>query len=591
MLREISAAGKRERSGALDVEWEGARATFFFMFGHPSHLVFEAADGRKLDGADALDALVDQLPTDFRVAPWRRARVTADTLHCSADDLRGLFQPPAGPDSNGHSAGPHPAGAAAPDGELQPVPEALQPVAPAPPTATEQPQFGFNDFPLLPLGTVLWSDAASNVFNLDSVVPHLRDSLLVLHGQTCQAAALIAGGAIVDAVWVNATVGLLDQEAARALMSSTEGTLTAYRIDDPRLVSALPMLWRAPRLGAALPTAWLYTDDFVAEVRTSGRSCGLLVKSADSGAALFDRGELVAVYTAEHRLPVTSKAALRSLLHAPGALVQVIGQPGPYTAADELADEPSAAAATAAEVTTSPPTPADPVPDTAMQTAPDEAAAADEPTTAEAEMAETDATPPSTVDAKADSGSRRPVDDAIANTDGLALIEPSSNGAGVSMNGASAATATDEPTRADDVLANGEDPQPSSQPASEPVADRAPFEPPVFTIGSRSPERVPELTEMDRVDARQAREFVPPRVDVDIDALRGELTAIAVAWLGADDAAPVASAIGATRPGVDDFVLSIAAIAAMEIPGHETAVVRAMAREMHFRASEVLCGV
>ncbi len=56
MLREISAAGDRERTGALDVEWDGAHATLFFMFGHPSHVVFETAEGRKLDGEAALDA-------------------------------------------------------------------------------------------------------------------------------------------------------------------------------------------------------------------------------------------------------------------------------------------------------------------------------------------------------------------------------------------------------------------------------------------------------------------------------------------------------------------------------------------------------
>ena len=98
-------------------------------------------------------------------------------------------------------------------------------------------------------------------------------------------------------------------------------------------------------------------------------------------------------------------------------------------------------------------------------------------------------------------------------------------------------------------------------------------------------------TGMTGVEAREATEFVPARLDIDVDALRTELTDIATVWLGEDDAAPVAEAIGAARPGVDDFVSTIRAIGAMEIPGHESAVVRAMAREMHYRASEVLCGV
>ena len=548
MPRAISAAGDRERSGALDVEWEGARATFVFMFGHPSHLVFEAADGRKLDGADALDALVEELPSDFRVAPWRRAMVTDETLHSSAEDLRGTvratcrrrFQRTL---RRARHGGGRRAGRRTPTRLRGCAAGGAGAVAshPAPP-------FGFNDFPLLPLGTVLWSDAVSNVVDLEAVVPHLPESLLVLEGPTCRAAALIAGGAIVDAVWVNATGGLLGEEAARALMSTTEGTLTAHRIDDPRLVSAVRMLWRGPRVAAGLPSAWLRTDEIVAEVRASGRSCGLLVDSADPGAALFDRGELVAVYTAEHRWPATSKAALRSLLHAPGALVQVIGQPGPYATAGELGEEP--------------PMLEDPVADPETQAAPDEAVAA-----------------------------VRSTDDAMADTDGLAPIEPSSNGAGVSMNGASPASAVDEPAPADDDPASAEDSQPSSQPAAEPAAGHMYFEPAVFSIASLSPKSSPEPMAMEQVEAREAMEFVPARLDIDVDALRSELTAIAVEWLGADDSVPVATAISGARAGVDDFVAAITAIGAMEIPGHETAVVRAMAREMHFRATEVLCGV
>jgi hypothetical protein len=102
---------------------------------------------------------------------------------------------------------------------------------------------------------------------------------------------------------------------------------------------------------------------------------------------------------------------------------------------------------------------------------------------------------------------------------------------------------------------------------------------------------VEELQSDQATEAREVREFVPPRLEIDIDGLRAELTAIAVTWLGADDAAAVAAAIDATRPGVDDFVSTIASIGAMEIPNHENAVLRAMAREMHYRATEVLCGV
>ena len=322
MLREISAAGDRERTGALDVEWEGARVTLFFMFGHPSHVVFENADGRNLVGEPALDAFVAELPTEFRVAPWRRAMVTDDTLHCSAEDLMGLFQRrKAVAETNGPVA-------ESPPLAVGPVAETFEPAAappaepPVPPSASNQLPFRLSDFPLLPLATALWTDAAANVVNLEAAVPRLPDSLLVLAGPTCQGAALIAGGRVTDAVWVNASTGQVGELAAHALMTSLEGTLTAYRLDDLRLVAALPMLWRSPRLGSGLPAGWLHTDDVVAEVRTSGRSCGLVVESADPGVALFEAGELVAVYSASQQWPATSMTALRNLLHAPDARVK-----------------------------------------------------------------------------------------------------------------------------------------------------------------------------------------------------------------------------------------------------------------------------
>ncbi len=199
------------------------------------------------------------------------------------------------------------------------------------------------DFPLLPLATTLWTDAAANVIDLEPAVPRLPDSLIVLSGPTCQGAALIVGGRVADAVWVNAAGGSIGDEAAHAVMNSLEGTLTAYRADDPRVMTALPMLWRAPRLGAGLPGGWLHTEDVVAEVRTSLRSCCLVVEFADPGVALFASGELVAVYTAGQRWPATSMAALRSLLHEPGARVTVLVDPATATV-DRDAEAPAGAA-------------------------------------------------------------------------------------------------------------------------------------------------------------------------------------------------------------------------------------------------------
>ncbi len=626
MLREISAAGDRERTGALDIEWEGAHATLFFMFGHPSHVVFETTDDRKLDGEAALNAILDELPTEFRVAPWRRAMVTDDTLYCSAEDLMGLFQRRhAVPDTNGQTTDPAPPAVA-------PVAETFAPAAvpasqpPAPPQATGRLPFGLKDFPLLPLATALWTDAAANVVNLEAAVPRLPDSLLVLSGPTCKGAALIAGGTVTDAVWVNASTRQVGDEAAHSLMTSLEGTLTAYRIEDLRLVSALPMLWRAPRLGSGLPAGWLHTDDVVAEVRTSGRSCGLLVESADPGIALFEAGELVAVYTESQQWPTTSMAALRNLLHASDARVSVIGDVAGYSPAPDaaeaqapesevpVAEATDAHAPSAEEITILPTdynTSAAVVdePSAAVEHSADtEPVAVDAQTAAPEPMA--DAAPAPTKGRKGRKGrakasARNDADASPATTAAadagvavevadFAVVEPTTNGAEPYM-GESAVASPEAATEAEGA------PQADAPPvfqvletetaAPDPSVADLHFEPALFTIADLSESSTAEPNGMAGVEAREATEFVPARLDIDVDALRAELTDIATVWLGEDDAAPVAKAIRAARPGVDDFVSAIAAISTMEIPGHESAVVRAMAREMHYRATEVLTGV
>jgi hypothetical protein len=88
----------------------------------------------------------------------------------------------------------------------------------------------------------------------------------------------------------------------------------------------------------------------------------------------------------------------------------------------------------------------------------------------------------------------------------------------------------------------------------------------------------------------ETRGFVPMRIDVDIDGLRAELIRVAVLWLGLDAAVPVANAIANTRPGVDDFVATISAIGRMKVPPQDETFIRTMAREMHYRATEALCG-
>lgn len=333
--------------------------------------------------------------------------------------------------------------------------------------------FDLAGFPLLPLGSALFSDVASNIQGLDKTLPHLPSCLIVLTAPDARGAVLVADGAAVDAVWMDEAHGLVGADAARAVFGARAGTVVAHSVDDPRVVAAAPILWQAPRLCAAVPGQSINVDSFLAGVRTAGCSCALLVSdSADPGVALFGDGVLVAVYTATKPAPVSTKAALGRLLRAPGARVTLL----------------------AAEVT------------------------ADQ-------------------------------DPEIGGTTFPLIAHASDNGA--------------------PPVADVDDDGPAAA-FSQPPAGEAP-------AATRS--------------ADDSTEFVPPRVDVDIDALRTELAGIADAWLGKDDAAPVAAAILAARPGVHDFVAAIQAIASLDIPGHDNAAVRAMSREMHFRAAEVLCGV
>jgi len=443
---------------------------------------------------------------------------------------------------------------------------ASEPTLPAP--VPERPPFRLDEFPCLPLGAALWSDEIANVTNLSAVVPRMPNSLLVLTSAKARAAAVVTDGAIVDAVWVSAHEGLLGDDAAQALLKADEGTLAAYMSDDPRLAAVLPLLWRWPRIGPSLPAAWLHTDDLVAEMRTSRRTCALLVASADPGMALFNDGALVGAFTTAHPWPGKSIASLWNLLHTPGSRVTVIGDSGPAAAAEPTDDEPPAVTA-----------PRRPSRATAARRAAAATAAAASATTpiVEEPTSVTVVEEPVAVTAVEEPTAAMPVEEPEATADHEAALD------------ADAGVSTPE------LVADGI-PQAVSDDlliAEVTESDTKVDEPLIAAFGEHSDdaEAAMEPTDMERVEAREAGEFVAPRLDIDVDALRDELIGIAVTWLGADDAALVVSAIRSARGGVDDFVLTIAAIGAMDIPGHDRAVVRAMGREMHFRASEVLCGV
>ncbi|MBJ7610594.1 MAG: hypothetical protein JF887_14395 [Candidatus Dormibacteraeota bacterium] len=606
MMREISAAGDRERTGALDVEWDGAKASLFFIFGHANHVEFETADGRKLVGGDALNAMVQELPNDFHVAPWRRAMVTDDTVRCTAEDLMFLFRrdpsknatrtlghqepppvvetppPPPPPDLRLESPAAVGAGAGAPGADVGVVASstaAAGAAGGADPAGTrvsgaDEIPFDLEGFPLLPHGQALFSDAASNVTNLEAAIPHLPDSLILLTCGDRRGAAIVVRGAVTDAVCVGSTGGHLGDDAARELFNTTDGTLAAHRLDDAAVAEALPVLWRSPRACAPVPGQWINPDGFVAGVRAAGYTCALLVsESKEPGVALFNGGDLVAVYTAARPAPLNTLAAVRQLLRASGARATLVGVPA------SAGREPEIGGTSFPLVMPS----------------------ALEPWLGAVESP--------TVDQAPAPEQAPPAEPALAVVEQLPADHAANDGA------AAVADHTAPPappeTAAWGVRGRG---RPAEQPA-EP-------EPPAFTFGSIDEGRfgyqpavfvLPDAVEPSEAATASGvsqaaetepsaplatlgamgddTEFVPTRVDVDIEGLRTELIGIANVWLGEADAGQVAAVVLAARPGVDDFVSAIKNIASMEIPDHEHAVVRAMAREMHFRAAEVLCGV
>ena len=77
---------------------------------------------------------------------------------------------------------------------------------------------------------------------------------------------------------------------------------------------------------------------------------------------------------------------------------------------------------------------------------------------------------------------------------------------------------------------------------------------------------------------------------VDYEQVKRELMMIGVTWLGDGDSEPVAELLGRAQPSIDDFVATIDSITTLEVEGHDSSVLRAMALEMQHHAAERLCG-
>jgi hypothetical protein len=73
--------------------------------------------------------------------------------------------------------------------------------------------------------------------------------------------------------------------------------------------------------------------------------------------------------------------------------------------------------------------------------------------------------------------------------------------------------------------------------------------------------------------------------------MKADLIQIGALWLGTYGVAPVADMLRRTRPSIQDVMATIEAIQHVALPGFETSVVQAMAREMHYHAAEYLSGL
>jgi len=310
LLRQLATAKDDYRTGALDISWDGGKASLFLVFGQPNHVIMETAGGERLEGMEALAALVRRLPPKFDLSPWRKEVVRTETLACTLEELMEPFVQLAGAASPGRlpPPGSEPAGAG--------------PAGPA-----IQPDFGLADFPLLPLGPSLWADAAASVVHLDSLIPSLPDALVVLTGPKLRAAAVVVRQQIVDAVWVEAEDRTMGETAAMALLGAREGSVSGYRLEEPNLGEALTMLWRCPAVYREMPTAWINANSLLADLEGGRRNAAIVVTGGAKGVALVTDGALIGVYTESERQPLPSPERLAGLLRAPGARITLRQRP------------------------------------------------------------------------------------------------------------------------------------------------------------------------------------------------------------------------------------------------------------------------
>jgi hypothetical protein len=309
LLRQLASAKDDYRTAALDITWDGGSATIFLVFGQPNHAVMEVG-GRRLEGTEALAALVTQLPPRFELSPWRKEVVRTETLHCTLEELMEPFAQLAG---------------AASPGAVSPSGSGLS--AGVDDGSGRETDFGLADFPLLPLGPSLWADASASVVHLDVLIPSLPDALIVLTGPKLRAAAVVVRQQLIDAVWVDDEDRMVGEAAAMALMGARDGSVSGYRLETPKLAEALTMLWRCRAVYREMPASWVNAASLLEDLEGRRRDSAIVVTGGMRGVALVAGGKLLGVYTEIDRQPVPSPERLSELLRDPRARVTLRQSP------------------------------------------------------------------------------------------------------------------------------------------------------------------------------------------------------------------------------------------------------------------------
>ena len=677
LLRQLASAKDDYRTGALDITWVGGRASLFLVFGQPNHAVAEVG-GRHLEGVEALAALVTQLPPRFELSPWRKEVVRTETLSCTLDELMEPFAQLAGAAPAGDVPTAGSAGSRADDG------------GPAP-----EPDFGLADFPLLPLGPSLWSDASASVVHLDVLIPSLPDALIVLTGPKLRAAAIVVRQQLIDAVWVDEEDRMVGEAAAVALMGARDGSVSGYRLETPRLAEALTMLWRCRAVYREMPASWVNAANLLEDLEGRRRDSAIVVTGGVRGVALVAGGNLLGVYTEIDRQPVASPERLTELLRHPRARVTLRQSPEerqinhfPETAyhafVADATEAPAPLSEVLAAITTSSRYAASAPPATdpsgSVAATPELELTAEEPDEAAAEEPGPDveaggfgAEAPELAAEESELAAEE--SELAAEAPELAAVEPpfaveepqfATEPADLMVSaqvGAPADPMAAQLTAHANPMTSSEPPSPIEQagppdlmtssertaPAEEraapptergtPSSEPAPmtwFAPPVEPVptvpvdlggasgdpawppipltavdeeagtlsawgqtysqapapsasASAAPEGPPQFPQFDFSPALEALEAAD--ASADFEGMKADLIQIGALWLGTDGVAPVAEMLRRTRPSIQDVMATIEAIKHVALPGFETSVVQAMAREMHYHAAEYLSGL